>query len=380
MTSAEAGDGHLEVRGVSHAYGRQQVLRDIDLEVRDGEFVTFLGPSGCGKTTLLRTIAGFIEPRSGTITLGGADLTRMPAHKRPVNMVFQRSTLFPHLNVRDNVAFGLKVDRLPKAEIAERVAWGLDLVRLGGYEERRASELSGGQLQRVALARALVKRPQVLLLDEPLSALDLKIRLEMEVELRRVHRETGSTWIYVTHDQREALALSDRIAVFDHGQIDQLAEPTAIYRAPATPHAARFVGNANVLACEVRDGPGGPVAVIAGRELALGAGVAERGSAWLVLRPENVRVAPGGTDGATVQAVVRDVAYRGTAFSYELGVDGLGEPLKAEVPAGPGHPVDVGAPVGVTWDAEAAIVLARDAGEAPPEDPAQAEDRPAGAA
>ena len=364
----ESGEGQLQVRGVSHAYGQHTVLRDIDLEVRDGEFVTFLGPSGCGKTTLLRTIAGFIEPTSGTIRLGGRDMTRVPAHKRSVNMVFQRPTLFPHLDVFENVAFGLKVDRLPKGEIAERVAWGLELVRMPGYDRRRASELSGGQLQRVALARAIVKRPRVLLLDEPLSALDLKIRLEMEVELRRVHRETGATWIYVTHDQREALALSDRIAVFDHGRIDQLAEPTAIYRHPATPHAARFVGNANVLACEVDTDGAGCVARLAGAAITLGGQTDVRGPAWLVLRPENVRVVAGAANGTAVPARVRDVAYRGTAFSYELDVEGLEQPLKAEVPAVPGHPYDIGAQVSVGWEQDSAIVLARGEETQPPDE------------
>ena len=276
--------GGLQVRGISHSYGQQQVLRDIDLDVADGEFVTFLGPSGCGKTTLLRVIAGFIEPSAGTVSIGGRDMAAVKAYRRPVNMVFQRPTLFPHLDVYENVAFGLRVDRLPKEEVDERVGWALELVRMPGYEARSASELSGGQMQRVALARALVKRPRVLLLDEPLSALDLKIRLEMEVELRRVHRETGASWIYVTHDQREALALSDRIAVFEHGHIDQLADPTTIYRRPASAYAASFVGNANVLACEVEGDGAACVARIAGVTMPVGeAGLT--GPAWLVHPP-----------------------------------------------------------------------------------------------
>jgi ABC-type Fe3+/spermidine/putrescine transport system ATPase subunit len=351
--------GGLEVRGVSHAFGEQTVLHDIDLEVRDGEFVTLLGPSGCGKTTLLRLIAGFIEPSQGTILLAGRDMTRVSPHRRPVNMVFQRPTLFPHLDVFENVAFGLRVDRLPKPELTERVAWALELVRMPGYERRRSSELSGGQMQRVALARALVKRPRVLLLDEPLSALDLKIRLEMEGELRRVHRETGATWVYVTHDQREALALSDRIAVFDEGRIDQLADPTTIYRRPATPYAASFVGNANVLPCEI-DGEGGvSVARLAGTTVELNAGEIT-GPAWLVLRPENVRVERAPLNGPAVAAVVRDVAYRGTAFSYQLEVTGLGELVKAEVPASPEHPLEIGAGVSIGWASDAAIVLPRE--------------------
>jgi ABC-type Fe3+/spermidine/putrescine transport system ATPase subunit len=358
MTSA-AGEGRLEVRGVTHSYGREPVLRGVDLDVADGEFVTFLGPSGCGKTTLLRVIAGFIEPTDGTVAVGGRDVTRERAHRRPVNMVFQRPTLFPHLNVFENVAFGLRVDRLPRPEIEERVRWALDLVRMPGFERRRASELSGGQMQRVSLARALVKRPRVLLLDEPLSALDLKIRLEMEVELRRVHRETGATWVYVTHDQREALALSDRVAVFEHGRIDQLADPVTIYRRPATPYAARFVGDANVLPCEVQPSGGDSVARLAGATVAVrGDGVS--GPAWLVLRPEHLRVETSTSNSRSIAAVVRDVAFRGTAFSYQLEVQGLDELLKAEVPAGSRHPFDVGAEVSVEWAEDAALVLPRE--------------------
>jgi ABC-type Fe3+/spermidine/putrescine transport system ATPase subunit len=351
--------GGLQVRGVSHSYGQQQVLRDIDLDVADGEFVTFLGPSGCGKTTLLRIIAGFVEPTAGTVTIGGQDMGSVRSHRRPVNMVFQRPTLFPHLDVFENVAFGLRVDRLPKDEVSERVGWALELVRMPEYADRRASELSGGQMQRVALARALVKRPRVLLLDEPLSALDLKIRLDMEVELRRVHRETGASWIYVTHDQREALALSDRIAVFDQGHIDQLADPTTIYRRPASAYAASFVGNANVLACEVEGEGDAGVAQIAGVSMPVGnAGL--NGSAWLVLRPENVQVHSGPPGGPGLPGVVRDVAFRGVGFSYQLDVPGLDDPIKAEVPAGPEHPVAIGSDVQVSWQGDAAIILPRE--------------------
>jgi ABC-type Fe3+/spermidine/putrescine transport system ATPase subunit len=352
--------GRLEVRGVSHAYGHQPVLRGVDLDIADGEFVTFLGPSGCGKTTLLRVIAGFIEPTEGSVAVGGQEMDRVSPHRRPVNMVFQRPTLFPHLNVFENVAFGLRVDRLDKAELEQRVGWALDLVRMPEYGRRRASELSGGQMQRVALARALVKRPRVLLLDEPLSALDLKIRLEMEVELRRVHRETGATWVYVTHDQREALALSDRIAVFEEGRIDQLADPTTIYRRPATPYAARFVGNANVLPCEV-DGAGEACVVrVAGTVAPVRSDTGVTGPAWLVLRPENVGVELAGHGTTGVAGVVRDVAYRGTAFSYQLEVEGLDDLLKAEVPSGPEHPFEIGAAVTVGWPRDSAILLPRE--------------------
>ena len=223
-------------------------LEAVTLDVADGEFVTLLGPSGCGKTTLLRIVAGFERPSEGRVLLGRR--RHGGAHRRPVNMVFQRPR-FPHLDVAANVAFGPRIDGLSKAEIDRVVGEALALVQLDGFQHRRSHELSGGQMQRVALARAIVNRPQVLLLDEPLSALDLKIRLEMESELRRLHREIGGTFIYVTHDQREALALSDRIVVFNHGRIEQIGSPNDVYRRPASPFVARFVGDANVIPVEV---------------------------------------------------------------------------------------------------------------------------------
>jgi len=219
------GESQLELQDITHRYGQVAALEDVSLTIADGEFVTLLGPSGCGKTTLLRIVAGFVRPSEGRLLLQGRDVTRMPPHRRPVNMVFQRAALFPHLDVFENVAFGLRVSGTTRSDVQARVTDVLRLVRLEGFERRRAHELSGGQLQRVALARALVNRPRVLLLDEPLSALDLRIRLEMEAELRRVHRETGATFVYVTHDQGEALALSDRIVVFDHGHLEQVGAP-----------------------------------------------------------------------------------------------------------------------------------------------------------
>jgi ABC-type Fe3+/spermidine/putrescine transport system ATPase subunit len=293
------------------------------------------------------------------VLLQGKDITRVPPHKRPVNMVFQRATLFPHLDVAENVAFGLRVARLPKEEVARRVVQALALVRLPGFERRRAHELSGGQMQRVALARALVNRPRVLLLDEPLSALDLRIRLEMEEELRRVHRETGATFVYVTHDQREALALSDRIVVLDEGRIEQLGTPDEIYSAPASPFAARFVGDANVLPVEVVGHGGGRAAVtLAGQSLSVPCeAVVPTGNAWLVLRPEIVRLAE--LDGAGLQGTVRDLAFRGSGFTYRVEVPGLPEALKAEVPADAGRPRELGSEVGLRFDADACVLLPR---------------------
>jgi ABC-type Fe3+/spermidine/putrescine transport system ATPase subunit len=353
------GDTRLVIAEVTHRYGKVAALEDVSLEIEDGELVTLLGPSGCGKTTLLRIIAGFIKPSSGRVLLQGRDVTRLPPHKRPVNMVFQRATLFPHLDVYGNVAFGLQIARLEKEEVASRVSGMLSLVRLDGYEHRRAHELSGGQLQRVALARALVNRPRVLLLDEPLSALDLKIRLEMEAELRRVHRETGATFVYVTHDQREALALSDRVVVFDQGHIEQVGTPGEIYRSPASRFAAQFVGNANVIPVEVDSAADGTASVkVAGLDLSVRCDeTTAPGPALLVVRPEVVRLAAAG--GGGLQGKVRDAAYRGAGFSYRLEVPGLDELVKAETAAEGSVPYELGSEVTLTWDPASCGLLQR---------------------
>jgi spermidine/putrescine ABC transporter ATP-binding subunit len=352
--------GRLLLDGISHRYGRTPALSDITLAVEGGEFLSLLGPSGCGKTTLLRIVAGFVQPSQGRVLLDGRDMTELPPHLRPLNTVFQRPSLFPHLDVGENVAFGLRLQRLPRAEIAARVRDALALVRLEGYERRRSHELSGGQMQRVALARVLVKRPQVLLLDEPLSALDLAIRLEMEAELRRVHRETGATFVYVTHDQREAMALSDRIVVLNQGRIEQVGTPETVYRAPASAFAARFVGDANVVAVEVVQAAG-PDTVIAIGEHCIRIdrrdGV-ERGPAWLVLRPESVCVSA--AEGAqSLRGVVRDFAFRGAGYAYRIALSGVAESIRAEVSAAEGAPFAVGAEVSISWDAGACSLLKR---------------------
>jgi len=349
----------VQIAGVTHRYGRLVALKDITLSIEKGEFVTFLGPSGCGKTTLLRIIGGFLQPSEGGVLLHGADVTAIPPHKRPVNTVFQRPSLFPHLDVGENVAFSLRLNRAPEDEIKRRVAEALALVRLAGYERRAAHELSGGQMQRVALARVLIARPKVLLLDEPLSALDLAIRLEMEGELRRVHREIGGTFIYVTHDQREALALSDRVVVFNRGEIEQIDRPDRIYRLPATPFVARFVGDANVVPVEVAIGAGGSTRVTLGPASLEAASVPLTGSAWLVLRAEHVRVAATTGSGGLTGTVV-DFAYRGAGHAYRIAIPGLSELLKAEV-AATSEPFAVGAAVSVSWDMNGCSFLQRTA-------------------
>ena len=355
----------LRLEGVTHRYAATSALEDVSLGIDDGEFVTLLGPSGCGKTTLLRIIAGFIRPTAGRVFIAGRDVTKVPAHRRPVNLVFQRSTLFPHLDVAENISFGLRIARVPRVEAERRVAEALALVRLEGFGLRRSYELSGGQSQRVALARALVNRPRVLLLDEPLAALDLRIRLDMEVELRRVHRETGATFVYVTHDQREALALSDRIAVLNDGRIQQVGTPDEIYRRPASPFTARFVGDANVIPAEIMaiDGEHATIEV-AGRELVVPSSPDTRcGSAWLVVRPEAVRVTRVmAGDESSLRGTVRDVAFRGSALTYRVEVAGLAHPIKAEVRS-EGGAGDVGIEVAVTWEPDSCRLLQEPAAE-----------------
>ena len=237
----------IDLKNITKTYDDTDVLKDINLYIRDGEFLTLLGPSGCGKTTMLRLIAGFTLPDNGQILVDGKDISGVPPYRRQVNTVFQKYALFPHLNVFDNIAFGLKIQKLPKDEIESRVNEMMELVNLAGYGSRYIDQLSGGQQQRVAIARALVNRPRVLLLDEPLGALDLKLRKGMQIELKRMQQKLGITFIYVTHDQEEALTLSDRIAVFNKGVIEQIGTPNEVYNHSATEFVCNFIGDINRL-------------------------------------------------------------------------------------------------------------------------------------
>jgi ABC-type Fe3+/spermidine/putrescine transport system ATPase subunit len=314
----------LRLRSVEKRFGDVVAVAPLDLDVTEGEFLGILGPSGCGKTTLLRMVAGLERATRGEIVISGQHVTHWPACKRPVNTVFQRYVLFPHLSVAENVAFGLTIGRkLSKAEIARQVAEALELVRLGGFEQRRAHEVSGGQAQRISLARALVNRPKVLVLDEPLSALDLKVRQDMQGELRRIHRESGATFLYVTHDQQEALSMADRVVVMNEGRIEQVGTPDEVYFRPATSFVAGFVGDANVL----------PVEAVPGRdalcvcrvestpiELELPGPLTGRG-AWLVLRPESLAI---GSAAPGLPGRVVDIAFLGSTTRYDVLVaDGM---------------------------------------------------------
>jgi spermidine/putrescine transport system ATP-binding protein len=241
----------VELRNVTKRFGGFVATQDVSLSIKAGEFLTLLGPSGCGKTTLLRMISGFETPTEGTVWLDGADVTHLPPYRRNVNQVFQSYALFPHLTVEENIGFGLRMQKVAKAEIVERVKEAVALVSLGGFETRKPSQLSGGQRQRVALARAIVCRPKVLLLDEPLSALDAKLRHAMQVELKRLQKKLGITFVFVTHDQEEALTMSDRIAVVNKGRIEQLGDSAAIYHSPRTTFVANFIGQANILEAKI---------------------------------------------------------------------------------------------------------------------------------
>jgi spermidine/putrescine transport system ATP-binding protein len=301
--------------------GGARVLDDLSLAIRRGEFFTLLGPSGCGKTTLLRAIAGFERQDGGTISVQGETLDGLPPHRRPVNTVFQSYAVFPHMSVAGNIAFGLEMQRMRRAEIDRRVAEMISLVRLDGLERRRPAQLSGGQQQRVALARALAARPLVLLLDEPLSALDLKLRGEMQTELKRLQRETGITFVFVTHDQGEALTLSDRMAVMSGGRIAQVGTPQEIYERPASRFVADFIGEANLLEAE-RIGDA-RVRLPCGAHLAVAAAGEAGGSktVTLVIRPERIALAaPGGE--AALQGTVEQVVYLGTDTTYHVRLDG----------------------------------------------------------
>jgi spermidine/putrescine transport system ATP-binding protein len=293
----------LVLEALRKRFGEQEVLKGVSLEVRPGEFFTLLGPSGCGKTTLLRIVGGFEVPDGGRVMLKGQDLTPLPAHRRPVNTVFQNYALFPHLTVYENVAFGLRSRRFPEAEVRARVEYALGLLRLESFVHRYPHQLSGGQKQRVALARALVNEPEVLLLDEPMSALDAKLRAEVQVELRNLQRRLGATFILVTHDQEEAMAVSDRIGVMEAGTLLQVGTPEEVYERPRTRFVAEFLGVANVIpARRVGEGVETPLGFFP-----LKAPWAE---GLLALRPERVQVAkeplPSG-----LRARVREVVYRG---------------------------------------------------------------------
>ncbi len=340
----------IAIESVSKRFGDVVALDDVSLEIAGNEFFSLLGPSGCGKTTLLRILAGFEEPDTGRVVLDGDDLHGVKPYRRPVNMMFQSYALFPHMTVRRNVAFGLEEERLAAAHIRERVDEALAKVGLEAMGERRPHQLSGGQRQRVALARAVVKRPKVLLLDEPLGALDRKIRAEMQLELKRLQHEVGITFVVVTHDQEEAMSMADRIAVMNEGDVLQVASPVELYERPATHFVADFIGEMNFLPGTVSDGAF-EVSGVGRFALADRDGAGE----WLGIRPEKLVI--GGHTVNRFDGSVVDVSFYGALTHCLVQVPGLDQPIRVNV-SGP-LLLPVGATVTVGWNPAEAILLSR---------------------
>src|SRR6188508_1315454 len=353
MTLPSEASAEIRLIDLEKRFGTVRAVDGVTLDVHSGEFFSLLGPSGCGKTTTLRMIGGFELPTGGRILLRGRDITHDPPDKRPVNMVFQQYALFPHLDVAGNIGFGLRRRKVHRQQIELRVSEALDLVRLKGYEKRKPSELSGGQQQRVALARALVNRPNVLLLDEPLGALDLKLRRQLQVELKRIQAEVGITFVYVTHDQEEALTMSDRIAVMHLGKVEQLGTPEELYERPTTRFVADFIGSTNLLRGRIEaDGrlrlSSGEIARVAHDGMANGTEIE------ISVRPESITLVPVAAQEA-IRAKVEQAGYLGTTISYQLRTAGgltltvLSPKTRPRLP--------VGSDVAVQWSPSEALVL-----------------------
>ena len=359
----------IDIKGVTKQFGSFTAVRDVDLKIYKGELFSLLGGSGCGKTTLLRMLAGFEMPTFGRLVIDGVDMTEVPPYERPVNMMFQSYALFPHMTVEKNVGYGLKHERLGKAEAAEHVAEVLNLVQLGPFAKRKPHQLSGGQRQRVALARALVKRPKVLLLDEPLGALDKKLREQTQFELMNIQDQVGITFVVVTHDQEEAMTLSTRIAVMDRGEIMQIGTPTDIYEYPETRFTADFIGSINMFEGRVTEDEADHVVVTseeAGCDCFIDHGVSirEGSSVWVAVRPEKILIAKDApVDGRynTVRGVVQDVGYFGNHSLYRIEI-GSGKIVHVSQPnlrrsSRRERGVEWDDEVVLTWEASSAVVL-----------------------
>ena len=356
----------VDIKGVNKIYGTNHVVKDLNLLVEEGEFLTLLGSSGCGKTTTLRMIAGFEEPTTGSITVEGEPIEDKEPYERNVNTVFQSYALFPHMTIYDNVAYGLRMKKVPKKEIKERVLKMLEMVQLSGFEKRYPSQLSGGQKQRVAIARALINRPKVLLLDEPLGALDLKLRKQMQLELKRLQKKLNITFIYVTHDQEEALTMSDRIAIMHDGVMDQIGSPTEIYERPATKFVATFIGETNVFDGTIRSIEGGKAVIGIENGEVTSSGSVEEGDGkntgfavnefvTVSVRPEKMHFSPKPVEGFTVPAVVRDYIYVGSVLKC-IAVLPNGNEIKMEKLAGEELP-PIGEKVFICWEPEDAVLI-----------------------
>jgi spermidine/putrescine transport system ATP-binding protein len=354
----------IGVESVSKRFGHVAAVDDVTLSIAEGEFFSMLGPSGCGKTTTLRMIAGFETPDEGRIVLQGKDVTRTAPNRRPVNMVFQQYALFPHMSIYDNIAFGLKAKRVPREEHRARIQQLLDVVALGGYEKRKPKQLSGGQQQRVALARALVNRPAALLLDEPLGALDVKLRKQMQLELKRIQSELGTTFVYVTHDQEEALAMSDRIAVMNAGKVEQIGSPREIYEHPDTAFVADFIGSLNALDLRVEELVGGYAMMrVGGRDRIVAhvdSGARTGDTIRIAIRPERIQIgALDGTaddGGSRVEGTIAEIIYLGSSTQFHVDT-AVGRVISTQLADETLRGLEPGSRVALTWDAEHASLL-----------------------
>ncbi|MEE1799414.1 ABC transporter ATP-binding protein [Streptomyces sp. NPDC101062] len=371
----EAATGHLVLDGLAKIYPGKDgaAVRGIDLAVERGKMLAVLGPSGCGKSTTLRMIAGLVPPTAGRVRVDGRDITDAPVHRRDMGVVFQSYALFPHLDVARNIAFGLEMRKIPKAELKRRVDDALTLVRLGHLAGRRIAQLSGGQQQRVALARALVVEPAVLLLDEPLSNLDAQLRSAMRDEICRIQRETGVTTVFVTHDQQEALSMADRVAVMNQGRIEQVGTPEDIYERPERAFVARFVGRANLLdgTAREREGDRTPVDLPGlGTVPAAGDAVESGRTATVMLRPHRIALAPATQgSGGGARGTVLSAGYAGETVAYRVRVGADGPVLDVERPTGTQEPFGPGAGVELSWDPAAPRLVAGQESTDRPEDP-----------
>ncbi|MCS6885313.1 MAG: ABC transporter ATP-binding protein [Blastocatellia bacterium] len=351
----------VDICSVSKTFDESKVIDNVSLQVEPGEFLTLLGPSGCGKTTLLRLIAGFETPTSGRIFLRGEEVTYVPPYKRNVHTVFQQYALFPHLTVARNVAFGLERRKLSSSEIAFRVRAALELVRLSGFEDRYPAQLSGGQQQRVAIARAIVLEPKVLLLDEPLSALDLKLRREMQIELKNLQRRLGISFIYVTHDQQEALAMSDRIAVMRAGKIVQIGPSAEVYDKPRTPFVADFIGEANILTAKIVDSCNKRLTLeVHGRKMEITTDIhPTEATVKIAIRPEKISLST--QNGCTaIPGLIEERLYLGDSTQWRIRLD-EGHIVTVVEQGQTNHRCNKGDRVYLSWNAEATVLLEEDA-------------------
>ena len=376
LADRPAAGAALTLGGLTKRYGDVLAADGVSLDIEPGEFVTLLGPSGSGKTTTLNMIAGFVEPTAGEISMAGRPISRLPPHKRDIGMVFQNYALFPHMTAYDNVAFPLRQRKVPKDQVRRRVEDALALVQLAGHGDRYPRQLSGGQQQRVAFARAIVFSPQVLLMDEPLGALDKKLREWLQLEIKRIHDQLGTTFVHVTHDQEEALVLSDRIAVFNEGRVEQLGSAEELYERPRTLFVAEFIGDSNVLPGAVA--ASGDRVEIVGESYRVRApaapGLDVGGRGVVVVRPERLRVCEEAADDCNVlEVTVRQVVYLGSARKLEL-VLGDGRVVVAREAAGAHSAADAGSRVSVAWAVDDCVVLQDTVARTP-----EREELPAGA-